>query len=320
LGQTARDRRQEHVVDLPGRDRTSEEAPAGSRCVDYHAPDETRTTAAMTLVGYVIRGLARWFQRVGDVFRRVANLLYGFLPALLPPAELTAGLGKYYASVYTERFVPWAEEALQDGLEAWEIEVLDRYQLRKGRMLVLGSGWGREALAIARRGVSVVGIDTNEAAVRTAQRRADAAGVPARFHRASFLNLPYRSAAWDYVLMSRSMYSATPGAKARQSLLAGLVRVLKPEGLLILSFLPEQRPVSRSKRLATSMNRRLVKLPGANPSYQVGDGCIAGHFLHAFQDEAEISGELRGAGVVVREINWPRGFAVVAAPSSRPCR
>jgi SAM-dependent methyltransferase len=285
--------------------------------LDYHAWDVAQSEAGMIVAGYLVRLLARGFHTVGDLFRRVANLLYGFLPALLPPSELTSGLDRYYATVYSERLVPWVSEAVHDGLEAWEVEVLGRH-VKKGRMLVLGSGWGRESLAIAARGLSVTGIDTNETAVRTAQRRAEAAGVPARFHRASFLSLPYRAASWDYVLMAGTMYSAVPGAAGRQRLLEGLVRVLKPEGLLILSFLPEQRPVSRSKRLCTSLNRRLVKLPGANRSYQPGDGCLAGHFLHAFQDEGEISAELRGAGVSLREMNWPRGFAVAAVSPGSP--
>ena len=60
-------------------------------------------------------------------------------------------------------------------------------------MLVLGSGLGRESLAIAQRGVTVVGVDTNDLAVRTAVQFAGTMGARAHFSIASFLELPFAS-------------------------------------------------------------------------------------------------------------------------------
>jgi ubiquinone/menaquinone biosynthesis C-methylase UbiE len=271
----------------------------------------------MAIVGTLLEILAGSLEVIGNQFRRVSSLLYGVLPALLSPTQLLSGVRTCYSNIYSERLIPWA--TLQhDELETWEADVLDRYPLRSGRMLVLGSGWGRESLAMARRGLTVVGIDTNEIAVRTAQRAAHTAGVSASFHRASFLDLPYHPKVWDHVLMAATMYSAVPSSSWRKRLLKELVRVLKPNGLLILSFLAEQRPISRVKVVSARVSSLLVKLPRTSQTYEAGDSCIGGHFLHAFQDEAEISRELHEAGVLVQEINWYRGFAVVTAPSPLP--
>jgi ubiquinone/menaquinone biosynthesis C-methylase UbiE len=185
--------------------------------------------------------------------------------------------------------------------------------MKPGLMLIMGCGRGREAIAIARRGISVVGVDSNRAAVQTAQRLAKISGVPARFHLADYLVLPYVSLVFDYAILSATMYSVIPGMAQRQAWLNDLCRVLKPEGLLILSFAEEHWGNQRSRlgRLLVRLTTILARLPGGNHGYQVGDTCGHGHFMHTFQDEEEIRRELDGAGALIRELDWTRGFAVV---------
>ena len=136
-------------------------------------------------------------------------------------------------------------------------------------------------------------------------------GVPAHFHRANFLELPYAPASFDVILLLSIMYSAIPGAAQRQKWLAELGRLLTPNGLVMLSFLREPQSVSRQKVVYTRLNMMLVNLPGANMAYQPGDEWSWGHFYHAFQDEDEIRRELVGAGVMVRELHWTQGLALV---------
>ena len=270
----------------------------------------------MSMVGQCIRLLARSCEFLGSGFYRLAHFFGGFLPVLFSSEQLSSLVRNNYRSVYSNE---QAQRQLAEGeqylyLEPWETEVLDRYKVHSGSMLVLGSGWGRESIAIARRGVTVVGVDANEVAMHTVQQVAQKLGVPAHFHQADFLELPYAAASFDYALLSATMYSAIPGQSRRQTFLADLGRLLKPDGLAILSFAPEQRPVSRTKTICTRLNTVLAKLPGTNPAYQPGDDCGGGHFMHTFQDEDEIRQELMGAGVSIRELNWARGYAVVAYP------
>ena len=218
-------------------------------------------------------------------FDRLASFLDGFLPVIFSPGQLSARVRTHYHSPYAEiarrATLDWKKDCR---LEPMETEIFDRHHIHFGKMLVLGSGWGREAIAVAQRGVAVVGMDTDFTAVRTARELARAAGVSARFHQANFLELPYASSSFDFVLMSHNMYSAISGVSQRQAWLADLGRLLKPNGL--------------------------VMLPGTNATYQPGDDCMGGHFIHWFKDVGEIRKELEGAGVTILEINW-EGMAVV---------
>ncbi len=269
----------------------------------------------MAFIGYFIRLLARSLKWMGDFFYRLSNTLNGVLPALLSPSQLIMLLKDNYLAVYPDRLRPTKLEVEAFSLEPWEVAVFNRYRINSGgKILVLGSGWGREAIAIARMGLSVVGVDINYVATRTAHQSAQTAGLSACFHQADLLHLPYTASSFDFVLLSSMMYSAIPGVSRRQTWLMDIGLLLKPGGLVILSFAPDQWPTSMRRVVCTFLNKFLSKLPGANPYYQPGDDCQWGHFLHEFQDEEEIRQELLDAGVIIRELNWKSGFAVVAYP------
>ena len=274
----------------------------------------------MLFIGNLLLLLARSCKTASRNFDRLASFLDGFIPVLFSPDQISARVRTHYRSTYAEiarrADLDWKKDCR---LEPIETEIFDRHHIHFGKMLVLGSGWGREAIAIAQRGVAVVGMDTDLTAVRTARELAKAAGVAARFHQANFLELPYAGSSFDFVLLSHSMYSAIPRVSQRHALLTDIGRLLKPNGLVILGFLPEQLPVSRLRRLSTRLNATLVKLPGTNHTYQPGDDCVGEHFIHWFKDVGEIRNEFEGAGVTILEINW-EGMAVVAyARASASC-
>lgn len=270
----------------------------------------------MQIIGYLIHLLAKCLESVGSLFRFSAGLLNGFLPVLLTPAQLTKLTRSCYRNTYTDEFSSRILAFDEQNLAPSEADILDRYNLRSGRMLVLGSGCGRETIAIARRGIEAVGVESNDIAVRAASRLAKRLGVRAHFQQADFLSPPYLPASFDYVLLSSIMYSAIPGMSLRQAWLRDLFRILTPDGLGILSFESKHAPRSRLGMLRIRLNRMLAKLPGANSAYQTGDNCTDGHFLHEFQDEEEIRRELTNTGLMIRELNWSRGFAVVTRPST----
>ncbi len=273
----------------------------------------------MRLLGSLIRLVAKISQAISVFFNRVSRLLDGLVPAVLPPSQLNALTRESYVDYYSKESTKEDLRQKGDALEQWETQVFNMYHVDAGRMLVLGSGLGRESIAIAQRGVTVVGVDTNDLAVRTAVQSARTMGVRAHFSLASFLELPFASASFDFVLLTDVMYSAIPDASARQTWLTGLRHVLKPNGLVILSFESEREPASRLKPICGRLNAVLVKLPGMNKAYRSGDTYAYGHFMHFFQDEREIRNELLGAHVAIQELNWAHGFAVVThSPSLNP--
>jgi ubiquinone/menaquinone biosynthesis C-methylase UbiE len=269
----------------------------------------------MRILGWFIRMLARGLDFLGLTFTRMANLLWELVPAMLPPDQLARHVQSRYDAVYTPRSAPAKAEMEDDNFEAWEIDVLSRYQINSGLMLAMGTGWGREALAIARKGVTVVGVEWNPVAVREAQRFAEQAGISARFHRADFTALPYADGSFNFALLATTMYSAIPGTAGRQAWLGKLSRLLKPGGLVLLSFERELPPPPRTRAIIKPVIALLQKLPGANRGYRIGDSYSAEHYMHAFQDEEEIRTELTGAGASIRELGWVKGYAIVTFPS-----
>jgi ubiquinone/menaquinone biosynthesis C-methylase UbiE len=250
--------------------------------------------------------------RIITLLFRLQQLLTGLLPALAPPLELTQLIQTHYAHTYRNASSNYPEHSPIWTLEPWEEEVLARHMNGSGTVLVLGTGVGRESIAIAQKGYGVLGLDIHLDALRWAQQRAKAKGTQVWFVQASFLAIPAIPACVDYILLPSVMYSAIPGRQERQSWLRSVRTYLKPQGRAILNFMVVREPETTTQRLTLFLARRLMKLPGANKSYQPGDTCAQGHFLHLFATEAEIRSELTETGVTILALNWPSGFAVVS--------
>ncbi len=146
--------------------------------------------------------------------------------------------------------------------------MLARHGIQSGRILVLGAGVGRESVALANRGLQVVGLDISREALQVAVHAADRAGAKALFVQADFLHLPFTAAGVRYVLLSGIMYSAIPGRRQRQVWLRSLRAHLQDNGLVLLNFLIERWSATRSRRTIEAANRVLAALSGANAAYQ----------------------------------------------------
>jgi SAM-dependent methyltransferase len=196
-------------------------------------------------------------------------------------------------------------------LEPWEEEVFIRHGIRPGRLLVLGAGVGRESIALAKAGFWVVGLDINRDALLTAARAALHSKASVSFVQGDFLSMPVGARLFDCLLLSGIMYSSLPGRDRRCAWLRSLTGHITPGGYIVLNFLADRWPATKSRRLVEVLNGLIMALPGANRTYQSGDTCVQGHFLHAFRDAKEIREELVGAGVTVADLDWSRGYAVV---------
>lgn len=265
----------------------------------------------MSVLGLCVKRLANVAHWIGKIFEGASLFLTGMLPALLPPATLTKLIRSHYDHRYDDTYSHFASPSHEWPLEQWEEEVLARHHIVSGKILVLGTGVGRESIALAKRGLQVVGLDISRSALRMAAQVARTAGVPVTFVQADFLALPTHPAPFDYILLPSIMYSAIPSRSWRQTWLRQLTNLLSPKGLAILQFLVDSAPSTRRKRISETTNRWLTRLPGTNHLYQPGDTCPQGHFLHAFQSEPELRQELSESGVVLRELNWQGQYLVV---------
>lgn len=266
----------------------------------------------MRVVVMVVKGLTAIIERTALLISRLQVLLYGILPALLPPEELSGLIRGYYDTSYRNVADRHPEEAYKWTLEPWEERVLARHMTNKGTVLALGAGIGRESIALAEHGFRVVGLDINREGLLLATHRAARQGVRSSFLQGDFLAVPIRPKSVDYVLLSGVMFSSIPGRTRRQNCLQHLRLLLKPGGKAILNFLIAREEETRTQRLIHRLNAWLLRLPWSNQEYQPGDTCTNSHFMHVFAHERELRDELSESGATTVEVVWQEGFAVVA--------
>ncbi len=272
----------------------------------------------MNVLSGMIHLLAKSFRALGTTFFKFGGLLEGLLTALLSPRQLTNHLNGYYASTYYSK--EWEKDQLPEEshhaflLEPWETEVVNKYHLNSGNILVLGAGWGREAIALAKGQASVIGIDRIPTITQAAQKFSRSIQASARFLVADFFALPFAHGQFDSAFLTCTMYSAIPSTQNRQTWLKEVGRCLKPQGLIILSFHIKHPHQSRGDRLIERLNAWIRKFPGANTTHQPGDKCHGGHFFHMFQDESELRQEFQKTGLVIQEVNWGSHFAILSRP------
>ncbi|HSU13870.1 class I SAM-dependent methyltransferase [Longimicrobium sp.] len=118
------------------------------------------------------------------------------------------------------------------------LRLVDRWFPPRGEVLDIGSGPGRYALELARRGFRVTLADLSPALLERARRAFDDAGLRAEgFHAADACDLgTFAAASCDAALFLGPMYHLADG-DARMEALAELRRVLRPGGVAIAAYL-----------------------------------------------------------------------------------
>jgi len=188
----------------------------------------------MSFLGLCVKWLSSLAHGIGRIFEGAGRVLTGMLPALLPPAALTKLIRTHYDRSYDRTCTRFTGALQEWPLEQWEKEVLARHHIVSGNILVLGTGIGRESIALAKLGLRVIGLDVSQSALRMAAQIARTAGVPVTFVQADFLALPTRPALCHYILMPSVMYSSIPSRSWRQTWLRQAISLLSPNGLAIL--------------------------------------------------------------------------------------
>jgi demethylmenaquinone methyltransferase/2-methoxy-6-polyprenyl-1,4-benzoquinol methylase len=127
------------------------------------------------------------------------------------------------------------------------------------RVLDVGCGTARLACALARRGASVLGIDTADAMLTTARHRVAAAALGERveLRRLSALELPVLPAqSFDAVVIALVLSELS--AAERACVVADARRLLRPGGRLLV--VDEVVPAGRVRRLAMAALRAPLRL------------------------------------------------------------
>ena len=145
------------------------------------------------------------------------------------------------------RYDAWYETPLGSLAHALEQEAIFRLAETKPgeRTIDIGCGTGIYTLALARRGVHVVGVDPSWEMIAIAREKLRRAGLPGLFVLGSAEALPFRPGCFDLALAVTSLcFVRSPDQTIEEAR-----RVLKPDGRLVLGELNHFSPWALWRRL-----------------------------------------------------------------------
>lgn len=197
----------------------------------------------------------------------------------------------------------WSQWGLDEGyallgLFGWEEPFVRRFLKPDDRILVVGSGSGREVIALRRDGYSVEGLEPAAAAAELSREIMRKAGVDARI-RIGGIETVELDGQFDLFIFSWYCYSYIAHRPTRIAALRSARAHLAPGGRIILSYIvgepiPKRVPVALAALAARAS--RAGWTPEKNDVLSFEPGGL--HFEHHFAP-GEVEDEARMAGLKV---------------------
>ena len=207
-------------------------------------------------------------------------------------------------------------------LDPAEEALLEKIPVKKGRLLLLGLGGGREAIPLAKRGFAVTGIDFVPSLVEQARKNALEHGVALEGLVQDMTKARRRAGIpIDLACLFSAMYSCVPTESRRIGMLKRVLDALKAGGYFLCQF-QYFSPIPGTPR-AEFLRRMFAYLTLGNIHYEKGDMVWReAEFIHTFWSRDLLVSEFEQSGFEVVEVNIPRnslwGSAILRKPETGP--
>ncbi len=247
--------------------------------------------------------------RVGRLFARAHRFFNHLAAGTLRIDDLRAGIKHSWERDEAR------DEAIAAGLMDWEEDLVTRFVNPQDLVLLVGSGPGRDLVALVGKGYRVTGVEPARRAIATARRHLERRGVSADIDIIEgFFEDVELSKHFDVIIFSYCCYSFIPESGRRIAALRKAGAHLTDGGRILISYLAQQagHPVwIQFARMAATLSGSdwhpergdvLQSLDAAQPLF---------HYEHPFQP-GEIDAEVLAAGLrVVYQRDIPDNPVVV---------
>lgn len=209
------------------------------------------------------------------------------------------------------------DAAVAAGLMGWEEEVMAGFVNRDDRVLLVGSGPGRDLVALVENGYRVTGVEPAGRANATARRHLEQRGLSADIVEGFFedVTLP---GCFDVIMFSYCCYSLIPGSRRRIAALRKAAAHLTARGRIVISYLTEQsgHPILiQLARLAATVSRSDWRPERGDVVHAVDTAAPLFHYEHPFRP-GEIESEALDAGLrTAHRYDFPVNPVVVLVAS-----
>ena len=186
----------------------------------------------------------------------------------------------------------------------WERELYTRFLKTADRILLVGSGAGRDLVRLLKLGYRVEGLDVAPRAIAHSRRMLEKESLTAELHTGAIeaVELP---GSFDVFIFSWCCYSFIPQLATRVGVLGKIKARLNPEGRILISCIPAERP---PHELANRLTRFAGRITWSDWRSESGDVVVASrdwrsiHFEHQFSaTDFETAARAAGLRVVFHE-------------------
>lgn len=129
----------------------------------------------------------------------------------------------------------YSKFAMEHGLSKEEEVIIKKYFKKRGKILDIGCGAGREAFCLAKMGFEVNGIDIIHEMIKSARKNAKELGISVNFSVGDACNLDFVDNFFSYAVALSYVIQYIPKRENRIECLKEAKRVLNPGGILIFS-------------------------------------------------------------------------------------
>lgn len=231
---------------------------------------------------------------MGRFLIRLGRFINSLAVVIMRPDDLVEFGRQTYASLESVENL-CRKETVDLGLTAEETALLEKVPLKRGRLLLLGVGGGREAIPLARLGFDVRGVDFVGDLVERSIENAKERGITISGLVQDVSKLDVTDNTYDMVWLSAAMYSCIPTRRKRVEMLKRIRKALKPGGYFICQFQWDTRGGPRPRGLLA--RKAVAFLTMGNLQYEPGDKLWGNsEFIHAFSSQDDLRSEFTEGG------------------------